>query len=51
MIKEQQVFEAIMRSKGQANFSKTHTGRYVLPAMQVRWSYFQLGWEMRGVNK
>ena len=51
MTKEQQVFEAIMRSKGQTNFAKTQTGRYVLPAIQTRWVYFQLGWEMRGVTK
>jgi hypothetical protein len=51
MTKMRQVFEALMRSKGHTDFSRTRTDRYVVVAMQVRWSYFQLGWEMRGVNK
>jgi len=46
-----EVFEALMRTKGHADFSKTAAGRYTVPAMQVRWAYFQLGWEMRGVSK
>ena len=46
-----EVFEALMRTKGQTDFSRTHTGRYVAPNLQTRWSYFQLGWEMRGVSK
>ena len=45
------IFEALMRSKGHTDFRLTKTGRYAVPAIQVRWSYFQLGWEMRGVNK
>lgn len=48
MNKAQQVFEALMRSKGHTDF-KTIKGRYTVPAMQTRWIYFQLGWEMRGV--
>ena len=48
MSKAQTVFEALMRGKGYTDFN-THKGRYTVPAMQVRWSYFQLGWEMRGV--
>jgi len=46
-----EVFEALMRTKGHADFSRTHTGRYAIPSLQTRWSYFQLGWEMRGVSK
>ena len=38
-----------MRSKGFTDFTRSGTGKYKNPAMQVRWSYFQLGWEMRGV--
>lgn len=46
-----EVFEALMRTKGQTNFSKKANGRYAIPSLQTRWSYFQLGWEMRGVSK
>ena len=46
------VFEAMMRSKGHDNFSKTKTGRYAVANLQTRWVYFQLGWEMaRAVEK
>ncbi len=48
MNKAQQVFEAMMRSKGHTDFSETK-GRYNVPAMQTRWNYFLLGWEMRSV--
>lgn len=44
----QKVFEAMMRSKGHADFSKTKHGRYANTNLQTRWSYFLLGWEMRG---
>lgn len=40
------VFEAMMRSKGHDNFSKTKTGKYAVPNLQTRWAYFMLGWEM-----
>lgn len=49
MTKAQQVFEALMRSKGHANF-ELRKGRYIVPALQVRWVYFQFGWEMREVT-
>jgi len=45
----QRVFEATMRVKGHTDFTMTRTGKYKIPALQMRWSYFQLGWEMRGV--
>jgi hypothetical protein len=50
MSKAQSVFEALMRSKGHTDFHQSKSGKYVVPAMQVRWAYFQLGWEMRGVT-
>lgn len=49
MTKAQQVFEALMRSKGQTSF-EMRKSRYTTPAMQVRWTYFQMGWELRGVT-
>jgi hypothetical protein len=49
MTKAQQVFEAMMRSKGHTDLSKTKD-RYNVPTLQTRWNYFLLGWEMRGVQ-
>jgi hypothetical protein len=48
MSKAQQVFEAMMRAKSYTDFSGTK-GRYNNPALQTRWNYFLMGWEMRGV--
>lgn len=45
----QKVFEAIMRTKGHEDFEMNAKGRYLVPALQTRWSYFQLGWEMKEV--
>ena len=42
------VFEAIMRSKGHADFTRDKHDRYNNANMQTRWNYFLLGWEMRG---
>jgi hypothetical protein len=50
MTKAQQVFEALMRSKGHTEFNTNAAGRYSVPALQMRWTYFQTGWEMRGVT-
>ena len=47
----QRVFEAIMRSKGQTDFSMSDSGKYLNSSIQVRWGYFQLGWEMAKVTK
>lgn len=47
----QKIFEATMRVKGHTNFGKTEVGRYIVPALQTRWIYFQMGWEMREVTK
>lgn len=49
MTQSQKVFEAIMRTKGHTDF-KTSKGRYTNANLHVRWSYFQLGWEMAKVN-
>jgi hypothetical protein len=46
----QKVFEAIMRTKGYDDFEMNIKGKYLVPAMQVRWSYFQLGWSMKEVT-
>ena len=51
MSKRQQVFEAVMRVKGHTDFTVNKTGRYTNNALQVRWSYFQMGWEMCEVMK
>ena len=48
MTSAKQVFEAIMRTKGHTDFYMSDTGKYTNPGLQTRWSYFRLGWEMRG---
>jgi hypothetical protein len=50
MTKAQQVFEAVMTSKGHTDFSKSDTGKYLNASLSVRWPYFLLGWEMREVT-
>ena len=50
MSKAQQVFEALMRSKGHTDFNMSATGKYSVSALQMRWSYFLMGWEMKGVT-
>lgn len=45
MTSARSVFEAIMRAKGHGDFT-LEQGKYASPSMQVRWNYFQLGWEM-----
>jgi hypothetical protein len=50
MSKAQQVFEALMRSKGHTDFYQSKSGKYVVPALQMRWSYFLMGWEMKGAT-
>jgi hypothetical protein len=49
MTKAQQIFEAIMRTKGHTDFTQDK-GRYTNPSMQTRWNYFQMGWEMSKVT-
>jgi hypothetical protein len=50
MTQAQQVFEAIMATKGHNQFEMSAKGKYLVPALQLRWVYFQLGWEMKGVT-
>jgi hypothetical protein len=50
MSKAQAIFEALMRSKGHTNFDMNKHGKYTIPSLQMRWSYFQLGWEMKAVT-
>jgi hypothetical protein len=49
MNKSQEVFEALMTAKGYTDFNKIKE-RYTSPAIQTRWNYFLLGWQMRGVQ-
>lgn len=51
MTHAQKMFEAIQRSKGHTDFTMGENGKYSVPSMQVRWNYFQLGWEMAMVSK
>lgn len=48
-MKARKVFHALMSAKGYTDEDmKMDKGRYVNAAMQGRWNYFLLGWEMRG---
>ena len=49
MTKAQQVFEALMTAKGYTDFTQVK-GRYTNPSVVVRWNYFQLGWQLKGVQ-
>ena len=49
MKQEQKVFEALMTAKGYTDFTQVK-GRYVNAGVQTRWNYFQLGWQLRGVQ-
>jgi hypothetical protein len=51
MTQAKQVFEAIQKSKGHTDFSIGDNGKYKVVQLQVRWNYFQLGWEMAKVSK
>lgn len=51
MTKAQRVFEAIMRVKGHTDFTMSSTGKYAVNGLQVRWAYFQMGWEMKEVTQ
>jgi hypothetical protein len=50
MIKAQKVFESIMRVKGHSDFAMNATGKYLNGALQTRWIYFRMGWEMCEVS-
>ena len=49
MTQAQKIFEAMMRAKGYTDFSQVK-GKYTHPSVVMRWNYFLLGWEMRGVQ-
>lgn len=50
-MKAEKMFLALMRSKGFTDEDfKMNKGRYVNQAMQGRWLYFRLGWEMKGTT-
>lgn len=49
MAKAQLVFEALMSVKGHDDFSMKN-GKYLNNSLQVRWSYFKMGWSMREVS-
>lgn len=50
MSEAQKTFEAFMRSNGKKDFTKSDKGRYKDEAMQTRWRYFNMGWELRGAR-
>jgi hypothetical protein len=50
MNEAQRTFEAYMRSNGKTDFKKNPKGKYVNTLLQVRWRYFQMGWELRGAR-
>jgi hypothetical protein len=50
MSQAQVIFEAIMRGKGHTDFNMNSNNKYSVPALQMRWSYFQLGWNMKEVT-
>ena len=50
-MKARQVFIALMASKGYTGVDLAmDNDKYSVAAMQMRWNYFLLGWEMRGVG-
>lgn len=44
-----EIFEALMRVKGQTDFTMKGN-KYLNSSMQTRWYYFQLGWTMKETN-
>lgn len=43
-------FEALMRIDGHENFAMSK-GKYLNASLQMRWRWFQTGWELRGISK
>mgnify|MGYP007031424825 FL=1 len=39
-----------MRTKGHTDFTTSDKGKYNVGALQTRWIYFSMGWEMREVT-
>jgi hypothetical protein len=50
MNQAQQTFEAIMRIDGHTDFT-FRRGKYANASLQIRWRWFQTGWELRGLAK
>ena len=50
MSQAQTAFEAIMRIDGHKEFNMVK-GRYTNASLQIRWRWFQTGWELRGLTK
>ena len=48
MSQAQQTFEAVMRVDGHTDFTMAR-GKYTNASLQVRWRWFQTGWELRGL--
>jgi hypothetical protein len=49
-MKARQVFIAMMTGKGYSNVDLEWDGeKFTNQNMKIRWNYFLLGWEMRGV--
>jgi hypothetical protein len=50
-MKSRTVFMALMRGKGYTLEELEWNGsKFTHPAMQGRWGYFLMGWEMRGTQ-
>jgi len=50
-MKARQVFVALMTGKGYTPEELEWNGsKFTVPAMQGRWGYFRMGWEMRGTQ-
>lgn len=49
MSKAQIAFEAMMRVGGNDKLTFKN-GKYINPTTQIRWRWFQTGWELRGLS-
>ena len=49
MSRAQQMFEAMMHTNGFTSFEMKN-GRYLAANIQVRWKFFQLGWNMAMIS-
>lgn len=50
MKQAQSAFEALMRIDGHTDFTMQR-GKYANASLQIRWRWFQTGWELRGLSK
>lgn len=49
MKEARKVFETILKANGHTNF-EIKNNKYIAPAMQTRWKYFLMGWQMKGLS-